>query len=56
MVCGSGKIDDLLDLRMGMRFMTSMSELQRSDFLGTPGRREYIMSCIHVSYTSKVHP
>ena len=37
MVCRPWEIDNLLHLSMGMRFMTSMMELQSSDFLGTPG-------------------
>ena len=40
MVCPPWEIDNLLDLSMGMRFMTSMMELQSSDFLGTPGEEE----------------
>ena len=40
MVCQPWEINSLLDLSMGMRFMTSMMELQSCDFLGTPGEEE----------------
>ena len=48
MVCRPWEIDNLLDLSTGMRFMTSMMELQSSDFLRTPGE-EGVYSPIAIS-------
>ena len=57
MVCQPWEIDSLLALSMGMRFMTSMMELQSSDFLGTP-REEGVYSPIQLfqeKLSEKVH-
>ena len=57
MVCQPWEIDSLLALSMGMRFMTSMMELQSSDFLGTPGE-EGVYSPIQLfqeKLSEKVH-